>query len=563
MTENLLRTIIQPKPSREENKDNTLFISLYDVSKLESELSSAKSATKLELLKLEKYNSKMHLLQQQNEIYSHESQVILEKIKDSNWAFTKECCQQIGKLKKPSTEITDLCEKFMYMLDQKEKSWKMFQAVTKNYNSLKALMNSFNAEYIKEDQIDVLLPLWKNYSIIHPNLQRQCKEACVLLDWITGCVEFKIKKATLNNIKKNTNEVQLKIKEQLANVAEKNSIILTLETKLKELRTKDVTKTSYSSHKGQHVKEMSDSSNATNSSASTFNQKRPSLNPKDLSMKPTLQHNQSVKENIRHSNDYDLHRYEDHKYDIDESECNVSRDFRSDGVTVNQVVRSSYNFTIKKKMSVTSSEFNISSNTSSPKNIDKIHNIIKNNDPRNLNDVVIQDSKFFFVKEKKSFASVQESENNFDTPPIKQITQESTKTKMKNIHDEYVNTFGDSENGQGSAGLKQKINFENSSNLKKSGLLLLPASHNPSFHSSRSGEALLSSSAKQSFKSPNTNDYLLFQQNLKATMDDTKQRNTLINNKLLEIKGRSEKKEENDVEVSATGCYKGAKLFCV
>ena len=61
------------------------------------------------------------------EIHKHELQIIMERIKDANWSFTKDLCLQIGKLKKPIPEVIDLAEKFMSVLDQKEKSWKMFQ----------------------------------------------------------------------------------------------------------------------------------------------------------------------------------------------------------------------------------------------------------------------------------------------------------------------------------------------------------------------------------------------------------------------------------------------------
>jgi len=51
----------------------------------------------------------------------------MERIKDSNWSFTKELSLSLLKIKKPTPEIQDLSDKFMILLEQKEVNWKMFQ----------------------------------------------------------------------------------------------------------------------------------------------------------------------------------------------------------------------------------------------------------------------------------------------------------------------------------------------------------------------------------------------------------------------------------------------------
>lgn len=96
---------------------------------------------KSEKQKLEKIKEKIHSTQHQMgnivhrgpkpeffiEIYKHESNCMLEKMKDANWAFTKELCIQLGKAKKPPQEIAELADNFMIILGQKEKGWKTFQ----------------------------------------------------------------------------------------------------------------------------------------------------------------------------------------------------------------------------------------------------------------------------------------------------------------------------------------------------------------------------------------------------------------------------------------------------
>jgi len=51
----------------------------------------------------------------------------MERIKDSNWSFTKELSLSLLKIKKPTPEVLDLSDKFMILLEQKEVNWKTFQ----------------------------------------------------------------------------------------------------------------------------------------------------------------------------------------------------------------------------------------------------------------------------------------------------------------------------------------------------------------------------------------------------------------------------------------------------
>lgn len=68
-------------------------------------------------------------------------------------------------------------------------------------------MNSFNVENIREEIIDCLMPLWKNYSILAERVAEYSKGASILLEWMTACVEYKVKKSTLNGLKKTEVEV--------------------------------------------------------------------------------------------------------------------------------------------------------------------------------------------------------------------------------------------------------------------------------------------------------------------------------------------------------------------
>ena len=75
------------------------------------------------------------------EIYRNELEVIIERIKDANWGFTREVCLEMGNIKKLTPEISMIAEKFMMILDQKEKNWKMFQVFQNSELNIKMSYN--------------------------------------------------------------------------------------------------------------------------------------------------------------------------------------------------------------------------------------------------------------------------------------------------------------------------------------------------------------------------------------------------------------------------------------
>jgi hypothetical protein len=85
-----------------------------------------------------------------------------EGIKDTIFQFTKELCGELSRLKTPSQTMIEVAEKFMYVLDQKDRSWKAFRTIAKNYGPLKAWMSNINPDSISEDTMSELLSIWKN-----------------------------------------------------------------------------------------------------------------------------------------------------------------------------------------------------------------------------------------------------------------------------------------------------------------------------------------------------------------------------------------------------------------
>ena len=179
--------------------------------------------------KLECLSSKLHFTKQQIEFFTHEIQRAEEGLKDANWQFTKELCTELGKIKNPTPTLLDIVDKFMLMLDQKDRSWKTFKAITKNYGPLKSLMNGVATELVSQEKMNDLLPVCRNFHEIHTKLQKISRGASLIAEWISYSVEYKLKKETLYDSKKRLLELERRIKQKLAIIAELNAKILTLE----------------------------------------------------------------------------------------------------------------------------------------------------------------------------------------------------------------------------------------------------------------------------------------------------------------------------------------------
>jgi len=123
----------------------------------------------------------------------------------------------------------------MVLLDQKDSSWKTFQAMTRNFTPLKSLMNSVKPEELTQEQLNLLMPVWKNFSFLQSKLQR-LQPALVLLEWISSTVEYKLKKDTLTASKIRLPELDRKVKLHLAKIAQINAEILTYEEKIAEVK---------------------------------------------------------------------------------------------------------------------------------------------------------------------------------------------------------------------------------------------------------------------------------------------------------------------------------------
>ena len=68
-------------------------------------------------------------------------------------------------------------------------------------------MNNLNPDNLTDDQVEKLLPLWKDYINLSQIIPSNLKGINLILDWICSSIEFKLKKATIYSLKKNFTQV--------------------------------------------------------------------------------------------------------------------------------------------------------------------------------------------------------------------------------------------------------------------------------------------------------------------------------------------------------------------
>lgn len=188
--------------------------------------------------RLERLSAQLHLTQQQIDLFKHETQSAAERIKDATWHFTKEACSELSRLSEPSPILLDLSDKFMLLLDQQDRSWKTFLAILKNFGPLKALMNSISPEHLSEEQLSALLPVWKNQQTLQAKLAKVARGAVIMAEWISYCVEYKLKKETLNSALKRLPELEKKVRTVMTAIATQTASVSSSEFKVVEVRQK-------------------------------------------------------------------------------------------------------------------------------------------------------------------------------------------------------------------------------------------------------------------------------------------------------------------------------------
>ena len=146
-------------------------------------------------------------------------------------------CSELRSIKAPVSSLSDVYDKLLLLLDIKDRSWKSFRSISKNFTAFKNLMASVQTEKLPENIINEVLPLWKNYNVIRAKLSKFSKGACLLLDWIVHVAEFNVKAEMIISSKKRIPELERMVKHQsktLSDLASESISIEEIMNKTKE-----------------------------------------------------------------------------------------------------------------------------------------------------------------------------------------------------------------------------------------------------------------------------------------------------------------------------------------
>ncbi len=66
-----------------------------------------------------------------------------------------------------------------------------------------------NVDELTEETMQKCMAYWKNHAALYPMLKKNNKGSCVVLDWLSSLVEYRLKKETINSLKRKFIEVGL------------------------------------------------------------------------------------------------------------------------------------------------------------------------------------------------------------------------------------------------------------------------------------------------------------------------------------------------------------------
>jgi hypothetical protein len=189
---------------------------------LEKQAAQVKSTLKHESKRFDRLTSQLSLTRSQLQAYAEESRLLQAKLAACASQFSKELCSELRAVKAPVSCLLDVCDKLLLVLDIKDRSWKSFRSLTKNFAAFKCLLQSVQTEPLLDSTVTEVLPYWKQQQVVRNKLAK-ISEAVVLLDWIVLVVEYNLKTEIVQISRKRVPELEKMVKQQARVMAELNS----------------------------------------------------------------------------------------------------------------------------------------------------------------------------------------------------------------------------------------------------------------------------------------------------------------------------------------------------
>jgi len=161
-------------------------------------------------LRAEKILARVRLTEQQIECFSQEVVWTLERLTVARLALTQELCRT---LRRASPLLAEVQDKFMRLLEVRERSWPAFQVrdrqtLISDFEQLKRRMAEVNPDTMTEEQLSALLPIWQLHKSGSAGLS---PAGLALCHFIALCVEVKLKSETRASAERRLPRLQRKL----------------------------------------------------------------------------------------------------------------------------------------------------------------------------------------------------------------------------------------------------------------------------------------------------------------------------------------------------------------
>lgn len=209
---------------------NGLQLLQKELTVMQHEIKLRNLTLKTETERLSRLSSQLQLTKQQIEFYTAEAAKAAREAQKTAALFTPELAVEMVA-HQPHSEVIALSIKLLVAFDISDTNWANFTALLKDFSRFKSTLNSFNSAQLREDQMSIIVGVWKHSQSISSILEPVSRGANVLMLWLAHNIELKLKLESLAASQRRVPQIERKVKSQASIIGEQRSQIQELEVK--------------------------------------------------------------------------------------------------------------------------------------------------------------------------------------------------------------------------------------------------------------------------------------------------------------------------------------------
>mmetsp|Transcript_19686 Transcript_19686/g.36221 ORF Transcript_19686/g.36221 Transcript_19686/m.36221 type:complete len:305 (+) Transcript_19686:2794-3708(+) len=210
---------------------NGLQLLRKELGQLQHDIKLRKLTLKTETERLSRLTSQLQLAKQQIDFYKAEVAKASSEARKTALLLTPDLAESLAHQQPPHPEVVSLSFKVLTALDYSETSWHAFTALLIDFNRFKSLLTSYKPEALRDEQLALIVSVWKNSQSLCSALEPLSPAAALLLLWLAHNIEFKLKLEALSLTQRKVPELERKVKSQVSIIGEQRSQVEGLEAK--------------------------------------------------------------------------------------------------------------------------------------------------------------------------------------------------------------------------------------------------------------------------------------------------------------------------------------------